>query len=90
MTQAPANNAGGASDDDARPTPWPAREKGCYLSSENAGTARGLANVATATDRNRTHVVDQLRIPNERMNGMFAFNVRSFTGVARDLRQLSD
>ena len=90
MTHASANTVGGASDDDARPTPGPAREKGYYLPSEHAGIARGLANVANTTDRTRVHVVDQLRTLNERLNGMFAFSVRSFTGVANDLRQLSD
>ena len=90
MTHAPANTAGGASDDDARPTPGPASEKGHYLPSEHAAIARGLANIANVTDRNRTHLVEQLRTLNERLNGMFAFSVRSFTGVANDLRQLSD
>ena len=90
MTHTPANTAGGASDDDARPTPGPASEKGHYLPAEHAAIVRGLAHVATTTDRNRTHLVKQLRTLNERLNGMFAFSVRSFTGVANDLRQLSD
>ena len=75
MTHAPATTAGGASDDDARPTPGPASEKGYYLPSEHAAIARGMANVANTTERNRTHVVEQLRTLNERLNGMFAFTV---------------